>query len=95
MTTLRIEHAITDFAQWHEAFDRFSEARANAGVRRHRIHQPHDDTSYVLVDLDFDDVASAKQFLDFLQSSIWALPENAPALAGPPITHLLTLAEES
>ena len=36
MTTLRIEHAITDYEIWKKAFDGFTEARANAGVRSFR-----------------------------------------------------------
>jgi hypothetical protein len=34
MTTLRIEHAISDFSTWKAAFDRFAGAWAQAGVRR-------------------------------------------------------------
>ena len=30
MTTLRIEHPITDYPLWKKAFDGFAEARANA-----------------------------------------------------------------
>jgi hypothetical protein len=31
MATLHIEHAITDFAVWRTAFDRFADARDRAG----------------------------------------------------------------
>jgi hypothetical protein len=93
LTTLRIEHPVSDFAVWRQAFDRFSDARTQAGVRQHRIHQPVGDPKYVLVDLDFDDQAAAEQFLDFLRTKVWAIPENAPALAGTPVTRLLDAAE--
>jgi hypothetical protein len=63
MTTLRIEHAITDFAVWNTAFDRFAEVRLNAGVRGHRVQRPIDDARYVLIDLDFDSVGEAERFL--------------------------------
>ncbi|MEU5317587.1 hypothetical protein AB0G67_12805 [Streptomyces sp. NPDC021056] len=94
MPTLHIEHPITDFATWKTAFDRFAAARADAGVRRHRVQRPVDDPAYVVVDLDFDDVAAAERFLGFLKSTVWAAPGNAPALAGAPRTRILETAED-
>ncbi|MFF4255468.1 hypothetical protein ACFY1L_30095 [Streptomyces sp. NPDC001663] len=94
MPTLHIEHPITDFAAWKAAFDRFAEARAGAGVRRHRVQRPVDDAAYVVVDLDFDDVAGAERFLGFLRARVWSSAENAPALAGTPRTRILETAEE-
>ena len=93
MTTLRIEHAISDFTTWRQAFDRFGDARAQAGVRHQRIHQPVEDPKYVLIDLDFDNRAAAEKFLDFLRTRVWAIPENAPALEGAPVTRLLDVAD--
>lgn len=95
MTTLRIEHPVSDFSVWRQAFDRFADARQQSGVRSHRIHQPVDDANYVLVDLDFDDQASAERFLEFLRTKVWSVPENAPALAGNPMTKLLDSKDQS
>jgi hypothetical protein len=95
LTTLRIEHPISDFTAWRQAFDRFGDTRTHAGVRHQRIHQPVDDPRYVLIDLDFDNRAAAEKFLDFLRTRVWAIPENAPALEGTPITRLLEASEES
>ena len=92
MVTLRIEHAITDFATWAAAFDRFGEARRDAGVRGHRVQRPIDDPLYVVVDLDFDTVDAAAAFHGFLTTVVWAVPENAPALAGAPKTVILDAA---
>jgi hypothetical protein len=89
MSTLHIEHAITDFAQWNAAFERFAEARARSGVRAQRIQQPVDDPQYVVIDLDFDTEDEARRFLTFLQTSIWSSSTNAPALAGAPQTIIL------
>lgn len=36
MFTLSIEHAIDDFPTWKSAFERFAEARQQAGVVSHR-----------------------------------------------------------
>jgi hypothetical protein len=89
MVTLHIEHPITDLETWSAAFERFATARRDAGVRAHRVHRPVDDASYVVVDLDFDSVEAAIAFREFLTSVVWAVPENAPALAGTPETMLL------
>ena len=89
MTTLHIEHPITDFETWAAAFDRFAAARAQAGVRGHRVQQPIDDPNYVVIDLDFDSAGQATAFLQFLRTSVWAIPTNAPGLAGVPETMIL------
>lgn len=89
MNILHIEHPVTDFATWRAAFDRFAPARANAGVRSARIQRPLDDERYVLVELDFDDYDSAAGFLGFLESTVWSVPANSPALAGSPRTRIL------
>lgn len=93
MTTLRIEHAITDFATWRRAFDSFAAARDRAGVRRHRVLRPVDDERYVTIDLDFDTVPAAEEFLAFLRTSVWSDPGRSPALAGTPQTRILTPAD--
>ncbi len=84
MSTLRIEHPITDFATWAAAFDRFDDARRDAGVRSHRVLRPVDDPCYVAVDLEFDTDEEALAFRTFLQTVVWANPDNAPALEGDP-----------
>jgi hypothetical protein len=89
MPTLHIEHAITDFETWSFAFDRFADARRDAGVRAERVQRPVDDPRYVVIDLDFDTAGEAEAFLRLLQTQVWAVPENAPALAGTPRTTIL------
>lgn len=92
MTTLHIEHAISDFDQWLAAFGRFAHARAQAGVKAHRVQRPVDDPNYVVIDLDFETVAAAERFLGFLRTKVWTSPESAPALVGAPRTHILQAA---
>ena len=89
MTTLRIEHAITDFAVWNTAFDRFADVRLNAGVRGHRVQRPIDDARYVLIDLDFDSVGEAERFLALLRANVWTNTQSSPGLAGEPSTRIL------
>ncbi len=91
MFTLHIEHAITDFDTWSQAFARFADVRLRAGVRAHAIRQPLDDPNYVLVDLEFDTAGRAESFLDFLRTRVWTDQANSPALAGSPTTRILEL----
>jgi hypothetical protein len=84
MFILHIEHPITDFETWAAAFNRFSDARHEAGVRSHRVLRPVDDPYYVVVELEFDTADTARSFRQFLQTVVWTVPENAPALAGAP-----------
>jgi hypothetical protein len=93
MNTLHIEHAITGFAAWKAAFDRFAEVRRDAGVLRHRVAQPVDDDRYVLIDLDFATAEEARAFLAFLTTNVWPTG-NAPALVGQPQARILELADE-
>jgi hypothetical protein len=89
MPTLHIEHAISDLDTWLSAFNRFADARQQAGVRGERVQRPVDDPRYIVVDLDFDTVEEADSFLRFLKTQVWAISENAPALEGTPETMIL------
>ena len=89
MITLHIEHPITDIAVWRAAFDRFAERRQQGGVSAERIQQPVDDEHYVVVDLDFATMDQARRFLGFLENTVWASRDSAPALAGRPVTRIL------
>ena len=92
MTTLRLEHAISDFALWKTAFDRDPVDRAGSGVRGHRIHRPVDDQAYVVVDMDFDSVPAAETFRGALEQ-LWQSREAAPALAGRPQVRIVETVE--
>ena len=89
MSTLHIEHPITDLAVWRSAFDRFADRRRQGGVSAERVQQPVDDDHYVVIDLDFATREQAQRFLGFLESTVWASPDSSPALAGTPRTRIL------
>ena len=95
MHTLHIEHGISDFEVWQQAFKRFDGARQQAGVRRHEVRRPVDDAQYVVIDLDFDTVEQAERFRNFLHENVWSSSANSPALVGPPETKILQLALSS
>jgi hypothetical protein len=92
MTTLHIEHAITDFATWSSAFGALAGVRRQLGVTGEAVRRPIDDPAFVVIDLDFATAEEAGAFLDFLRTEIWAVPENAPALAGAPAARILEAA---
>ncbi len=86
--TLHIEHAITDYPTWKAAFDRFSDARTQAGVTAHRIRLVEEDPRQIVIDLDFDEPSQAHAFAALLQERVWGT-ENAPALVGAPRMRVL------
>ncbi len=89
MTTLHIEHEVSDFDVWSTAFAKFEDFRQQAGVRAHSVRRPVDNPKYVVIDLEFDTVPGAEAFLETLRTKIWASPTNAPALVGTPLTAIL------
>ena len=89
MFTLSIEHAITDFATWKSAFDRFADARVKGGVVRNLIRHPTDDPLHLIIDLDFETKEQALAFREFLTRVVWSNPGASPALAGTPSARVL------
>lgn len=89
MVTLHIEHAITDYPTWRDAFDGFAAVRSASGVTAARVAQPVDDRHWIVVDLDFDSVDGAAAFLEFLKGRVWPSAAAAPALIGAPRTRIL------
>jgi len=95
MFTLGIEHAITDFRTWKTAFDRFADARRQAGVLAERIRRPIDDGQYLVIELDFETKESAEAFQHFLTTVVWNNPDASPALSGHPTTRVLQSVSDS
>jgi hypothetical protein len=92
MPTLLIEHSISDFETWHHAYARFAAHRKESGVLGERIMQPVDDPLYVLIDLEFSTLETARGFQHFLETQVWATPEISPALVGTPRSRIAELA---
>lgn len=86
--TLRIEHAISDFSTWREAFDRFADRRKAGGVVREQVLLDVDDPLFVFVDLEFSNVKAARAFQQFLKTQVWSTPANSPALEGSPRSRI-------
>ncbi len=60
MTTLRIEHRISSFDGWKNAFDNDPVNRKKSGVQRYRIYRPVDRSDFVIIELDFDNIEQAR-----------------------------------
>jgi hypothetical protein len=91
MPTLHIEHPISDFDVWSDAYDRFAAGRRSSGVTHERVSRPAGDRRYVIIDLDFAEHGQAESFLGVLETQIWSSAQNSPALAGKPRTSILDI----
>ena len=68
MITLRIEHKIANYDGWKKAFESDPINRKKSGVKTYRIYRPTDDTNFVIIDLDFDNLEEAQAAKTALQS---------------------------
>ena len=71
MPTLRIEHAVPDFAGWKQAFDSDPADRKRSGVRRYLVSRSVEDPNYVLIDLEFDTLEEAEGLLNKMRR-VWS-----------------------
>lgn len=60
MITLRIEHKIANYDGWKKAFDSDPINRKQSGVIRYRVYRSIDDTNFIIIDLDFDNLEKAQ-----------------------------------
>jgi heme-degrading monooxygenase HmoA len=90
MPILHIEHGISDLTTWLEAFNRFAQAREQAGVQQTEVFQPSDDPNCIVVNLRFESADAATNFRKFLTDVVWKSPEASPALVGAPMARVLT-----
>ena len=94
MTTVHIENTVRDFDAWKAAFDKYARFRAQHGVQSCRVSRGLTEPQRVLIDLDFDDEATAAAFLPRL-TQIWNSPQSRSELIGhePPRLYTLISAE--
>jgi len=71
--TLRIQHSVPSFEGWKRVFDSDPADRKGSGVRRYTVSRSVDDPNLVMIDLEFDDVESARGLLATMER-IWQGP---------------------
>ena len=82
MPTLRIEHAVPDFAGWKRAFDSDPADRKGSGVRRYKVMQSADDPNYVMIDLEFGTLEDADGLLAKMRR-VWGSGEGQRVMRNP------------
>ena len=82
MPTLRIEHAVPDFAGWKRAFDSDPADRKGSGVRRYQVSRSVEDPNYVMIDLEFDSVTDAEGLLAKMRR-VWGSSEGQRVMRNP------------
>lgn len=70
MYILRIEHPVSSYEGWKQAFDSDPVGRQKSGVRRYQISRPIDDANYVMIDLEFDTASEAEALLAAMRN-VW------------------------
>lgn len=71
MTTLRIQHPVSDYDRWKVVFDADPADRRGSGVRRYTVRRQVTDPNFVMIDLEFDSVREAELMLGKMHR-IWA-----------------------
>ncbi len=67
MIILQIEHEVFNFEGCKKAFDNDPIDRKKAGVKRYHIFQRADNTNFVVIDLEFDNLSEAENTLASLK----------------------------
>ena len=70
MLILQIEHPVPSFEGWKKAFETDPVGRQQGGVLRHKILRKIDDPNYVIIDLEFEKLSEAENFLSSLRK-LW------------------------
>lgn len=81
MAVLRIEHDVSDFDSWKEAFDRDPVGRKRGGVRRFDVLRPVGEPNRIAVDLEFETAERAEAFHGLLRE-LWRTPQAAAVMRG-------------
>jgi hypothetical protein len=66
MIVLQIEHKVANFEGWKKMFDNDPIDRKKSGVKRYRVYRSNEDSNFVLIDLEFDELDNAQQTLTAL-----------------------------
>jgi len=70
MIVLQIEHNVSSYDGWKNAFDNDPINRKKSGVKRYQVYQSVEDPNYVVIDLYFDSLEESAGALNALQK-LW------------------------
>ena len=90
MPILQIEHPVPNFEGWKKAFETDPIGRQQGGVLRYKILRKVDDPNYVIIDLEFDKLKEAENFLNSLRN-LWDRVEGT--LMNSPQARILEVIE--
>ena len=71
MIVLQIEHNVSSYDGWKNAFDSDPINRKKSGVKRYQVYQSVEDPNYVVIDLYFDSLEESVGALNALQK-LWS-----------------------
>jgi hypothetical protein len=71
MIVLQIEHNVSSYDGWKNAFDNDPINRKKSGVKRYQVYQSVEDPNYVVIDLYFDSLEESAGALNALQK-LWS-----------------------
>jgi hypothetical protein len=75
MYILHIEHPVSNYEGWKNAFDSDPVGREKMGVRRYQISRPADNANYVMIDLEFNTQQEAEALLAAMKV-VWGRVEG-------------------
>ena len=70
MHSIIIEHPVRSCDEWTTAFDGDPVGRAASGVRGYRIMRAVDDPLYVVMQLDFDELDTARAYIAKIRQAV-------------------------
>jgi hypothetical protein len=86
MTSLHIEHSVSDVESWLATFRSFDDFRAQGGVTSVQVRHGVDNPNFIAVDLEFGSAEQARSFLVQLETQVWP---NSSHFDGTPTTYIL------
>jgi hypothetical protein len=93
MATLHIENTVRDYDAWKAAFDSYDQFRQNKGVLAYRISRRVGQADELVIDLDFETVAEAEQYIVALDK-IWQTPKSGSVMVKHQRPQVLDLLEQ-
>ncbi len=63
MTTVLVQHRVSDYTAWKAVYEGINDLLVESGVRRHEVKQLVEDPNMVVVSHEFDGIDDARRFV--------------------------------